>query len=65
LTKHLLPDTYKGELVFKDASGEMTKVPISIKVKARPDDPIITVSPKMLDLGVVKKGRRARGKFKG
>lgn len=64
LTKHLLPDTYKGELVFKDASGEMTKVPISIKVKARPDDPIITVSPKMLDLGVVKKGRRARGKFK-
>ena len=42
----------------------MTKVPISIKVKARPDDPIITVSPKILDLGTVKKGRKARGKFK-
>ena len=64
LTKHLLPDKYTGELVFKDVSGEMTKIPVSIKVKARPDDPIITVSPKILDLGTVKKGRRARGKFK-
>ena len=64
LTKHLLPDTYKGELVFKDVAGEMTKIPISIKVKARPNDPIITVGPKLLDLGTVKKGRRARGKFK-
>ena len=64
LTKRLLPDTYTGELVLKDESGDMTKVPISIKVKARPDDPIITVSPKILDLGTVKKGRKARGKFK-
>lgn len=64
LTKHLLPDTYTGELVFKDISGEMTKVPVSIKVKARPNDPVITVEPKILDLGTVKKGRRARGKFK-
>lgn len=62
LTKDLLPDTYTGDILLKSNGGTI-KIPISFKVKPRKDDPIIVTSTSV-DLGTVKQGKRARGKFK-
>lgn len=63
LTSDMLPDRYTGDIIIRSNGGNAT-IPVSMTVKRCPDDPVIVTSPKMLDLGTVKKGRRARGKFK-
>lgn len=63
MTRELIPETYSDKIVFKSNGGDK-EYPVTIKVVPKSDDPIIASSVSELNLGTVKKGRRARGKFK-
>ena len=63
MTRELIPGDYNDKIIFKSNGGEK-EFPIAVKVAPKSDDPIIAVSVTEIDLGSVKKGRRARGKFK-
>lgn len=63
INKDLMPDTYTGEFSLK-SNGGSASLPIRMKVIPRQDDPVLSASAKIIDIGRVKQGRRGRGKFK-
>ncbi len=61
-TDDFIPGEYTDEIRVESNGGNET-VPVKIKVKPRPDDPILSCDPGEIDFGTVKKGKKGRKKL--
>lgn len=62
-TSDFSPGEYTAE-VKVTTNGGNRNVPVVIKIKAKEDDPILSVEPASVDFGTVKKGKKGRIKIK-
>jgi hypothetical protein len=57
------PGSYAGDIKIETNGGNRT-IPVSIKIIAKDDDPILSFEPMTVDFGTVKKGKKGRIKVK-